>query len=105
MTVAELIEHLKTLPQGHVVVYRTSSDMYKLQLEGIRVGRAVRHHNLKDAIRDYNEQEWKSKKKVWICEKCYWWANYERHCPHCGVLLKHQAAEPRFVDVVELNHD
>lgn len=101
MTVAELIEHLKTLPQGHLVTYRAWSDMNVLMSSDITVTRGVKHHNLQDKVRNYNKWEWKPGTLVWFCEKCYWWASYQRQCPHCGDLLKSQEAKPCFVDVVE----
>lgn len=105
MTVAELVEHLKTLPQGHLVVFRSHSDMNALEAKDIEVTRGVRHHNLRDTVRDYNKYEWEPGTTVWACRNptCpqgLWWANYQRKCPYCSKELVEQPKEPEFVDVV-----
>lgn len=76
MNVAELIEHLKTLPQGHLVVYQACSDMNTLQKEEISVTK--------------------------VCLKCRKWTNMkDTICPYCHLAwLATQEKVPEFVDVV-----
>lgn len=103
MTVAELIEHLKALPQEHLVVYRCCSDMSELAADEITVKRAVRHHNLPDRVRDYSEREWAPGVKVKVCADCgKWLRQHHKECCWCqsSDIQEHDMI-PRFVDVVE----
>ncbi len=103
MTVAELIDHLRTLPQGHLVVYRACSDMNVLHSSEVTVARGVKHHNLDDVVRDYTEWEWKPGAKVGVCPKCSKWTNrIDELCPYCRLAwLITQDKVPEFVDVVQ----
>lgn len=107
MTVAELIEHLKTLPQGYLVVYRCGSDMAELETHEIRVDRGVRHHNLPDTVRDYRESEWRNADRIKVCPLCKKWLYPSGQwkpvvCPHCHAgIMQPGKAEPEFVDVVQ----
>lgn len=61
MTVAELIEELKLLPQDYVVTYQCCSDYSLLEPGEVRVGNPkdfVEHHNMPGVVRRYNKREW-----------------------------------------------
>src|SRR5579859_3403789 len=101
MTVAELIEHLETLPQDYLVVYRSCSDMNVLEANQIEITRGVKHHNLPDTVRDYNEWEWRPGTMVWHCNKCGWITYCEGLCPRCKMLMSREEKRPCFVNVVQ----
>ncbi len=107
MTVKELIEHLEKLPQAHMVVVWTGSDMLELDEDQIKVERGVRHHNLPDTVRTYKEYEWCKPMLVWVCPECKKWMKSVKSprrnsvCFHLSPL-EQRLAEPDFVDVVEL---
>ena len=69
MTVKELVEHLQTMPQDYLVVYRACSDCTKLEADDINVYSAeqkkvVQHHNMPDRVMDYSEWQYEPKGKL-----------------------------------------